>query len=446
MNSIIVAIVYAFLILVIRSANKDYISKIVLYLFTGYWCISLFASTFSPYGLYPIPTFTYLLLLAGTVSFVVGMCSVKSIIPIIDNSTTEKIYINSIIERFLSNRYFLLLFVFSIVYLYKYALVALAVAATQGYADVYDQLNLIFLGNSRAQMIYGYLLTPLFHVSLVLVSYYFLNLRIIWRKYLLNAIIYIANLFFFVIIGGGRSTIVIIALYLLITYICITPLSQIRKLSLKKVVILAAAVIGVIYLVSLVSNYRNTGHFIDDSITASDQQGQGFELLARYSILPFELFNYGIEHDYLSKFGYQFGKATLMGFDNWIYIPLKVIGVPYETSYNIVTYLEETWIPYDSSGTNANYAYTGLMYHYLDFGYVGIILFPFIFGLIFSRIINSFNKKSIFSNFLLLSFCFFLTMHSVFTCYLIKGWTGLYFIILLIFRHFEQKHIHNRIK
>lgn len=441
MNSIIVAIVYVFLLHVIRSTGRDYISKIVLYLFTGYWCISLFASTFCPYGLYPIPTFTYLLLLAGVVSFVIGMCTIKNKMPVLNISTTGKTYIAGIIERFLSNKLFLSLYVFSIVYLYKYALIALVVADIQGYADVSDQFNLIFLGNSRAQMIYGYLLTPLFHVSLVLVSYYFFNIRKIWRKYIVNAIIYIANLLIFVTIGGGRSTIVIVALYFLITYICITPQNIIIKLSFKKVIILISAVVGVIFLVSLVSNYRNTGHFIDETISANEQQGQGFELLARYSILPFELFNYGLEHDYLSKFGYQFGKATLMGFDNWIYIPLKVIGVPYETSYNIVTYFEDKWIPYDSSGTNANYAYTGLMYHYLDFGYVGIVLFPFIFGVIFSRIINNFNKNSIFSNFLLLSFCFFLTMHSVFTCYLIKGWTGLYFIILFIFRHFEQKHI-----
>lgn len=434
MNLFLIVFSYLFILYIGKNAINDHISKFVLYTFSSYWCISLAATTYLPYGIKEIHTFSYVLLLVGVLSFTFGMISVKSK-DLVEN-TASVFKVNALLEKMLSSKYTMLLISLSVLFLIKYALIAIAVAELQGFADVNDQYNLIFQGNSLAQMIYGYILTPLFHFSLVLMSYYVINFKSFWKKCLVQFIICIFNLLMFIAIGGGRSTIMIVVLYLLITFVCITPKERLIDFPLKKVFYICLTIFLSITAVSLVSNYRNFGTFFvnDNTVESSD----GLELLIRYSLLPFVMFDYGIEHDYLNKFGLQFGRATLMGLDNWIYIPMKVLGVQYETASHITNYLEETWIQYDSSGTYANYAYTGLMYHYLDFGYIGIIFFPFLFGHIFRRVILKFIANPRLSLLLLLTMCFFLTMHSVFTCYLIKGWTGLYFIVLFILNKFKK--------
>ena len=433
MNLFLVLVIYIIILIAIKNYINDYISKFILITFSSYWCISLGVSTFSPFGLFQVHTSSYLLLLTGVLSFVFGMCSVrhKKKLANIDLS-----YIHNVLCKMISSKWLIIIYIVSILYLFKYAMNAIAVAALQGFADTSDQYNLIFQGNSMAQMVYGYILMPLFHMSLILMSYYFLNFKKVGIKYLPQILIYVANLLVFIAIGGGRSTVVIVGLYLLITYVFLTPREKLFKLSIKKFFYIVGVTALIVYAVSLVSNYRDTGSFVVEE--DSDNKGQGLELLARYSLLPYVLFDYGIQHDYLDKFGYQFGKATFLGFDNWIYIPMKVMGIHYETCDNIVKYLDNTWIPYDRSGTTANYAYTGILYHYLDFGIIGVVFFPFLFGYLFRKIILSTYKKPVFSSLLLLSMCFFLTMHSVFSCYLIKGWTGLYLAILFFVRILEK--------
>lgn len=434
MNFLLVLMALLIIVTIINKSVNDYISKFVLLTFSGYWGVSLGASTFSPYGIYEIHTSSYILLLLGFLSFAFGMSTVryKSI-----KMEVNRSYFDNCISSILSSKVFLCLLLFSIIYLFKYATIAIAVASLQGHADVTDQFNLIFQGNDLAQQIYGYLLTPLFHVSLVLMSYYVINFKRIGLKYLLQFIVCLLNLLIFIAIGGGRSTVVIVALYLLIVYVFFAPSKSLFKFSFKKSFYLVLVTFLVIYAVSLVTNYRDAGTFFIEDKTESD--GQGLELLTRYSLLPYVMFDYGMQHDYLGKFGLQLGKASFLGFDFWLYLPMRILGFPYETSINVVDYLEETWIPYDKSGTVANYAYTGLMYHYLDFGIIGVILLPFIFGIVFRRIIISSYKYTTFSSLLLLSMCFFLTMHSIFTCYLIKPWTGLYLTLLFILNFFEKK-------
>lgn len=433
MNFLLVLTVYISLLFIIKHRISDYLSKFVVVIFTSYWCVSLAASTFSPFGLIEIHTSTYLLLLIGIIAFVLGMSLAKNKVKLPERDLS---YVHNLVCSIISNKIVVLLYLLSIFYLYKYALIAIAVAAVQGHADVFDQLNLIFQGNDMAQMVYGYLLTPLFHVSLVLMSYYVLNIKRVGLKFVFQFAVYFLNLLIFIAIGGGRSTIVIVGLYLLITYAFFAPGNTLFKFSFKKAIYVVLVAGIIVYAVSLVTNYRDTGSFIAED--KEETKGQGVELLMNYSMLPYVLFDYGIQKGYLDKFGPRFGKATLMGFDQWIYIPLKVAGIPYKTSADIVEYLDDTWIPYNRDGTTANYAYTGLMYHYLDFGILGIFFFPFLFGLIFRKIIISSYKSPYFSSLLLLSMCFFLTMHAVFSCYLIKGWTGLYFVFLFFLRRMEK--------
>ena len=80
----------------------------------------------------------------------------------------------------------------------------------------------------------------------------------------------------------------------------------------------------------------------------------------------------------------------------------------------------------------ANYAYTNVIYHYLDFGIFGVILFPFFFSILLRWTIKMFYRYGSISAFCLLFYLFFVFVHAIFSWHLNKAYS-LGFILLMIF-------------
>lgn len=430
MDTVILFLVFCLLILFIRSYAKDSIIKLAAYSFVLYWYGALIASTFSPYGLLEVSTRTYLLLVLGTVSFILGLLFFSP--PNNLFRGFDKSSVCQAIEKMLTSKILYVLYLIAIIYYAKFAITAIAYAAISGNVQTEDQLELIFMGNSKAQIIHGYVITPMLHIALVLLSYAFLNLKGNFRRFTFAIFILLAFFIEYLLILGGRSTIIIAALYFILSYFVLKYNAGSINISFKKVFVVVA-ILGVITTVYTYSNiYRTTGTFDISMKEESEDKSAGglFETVSRYSLCPIVLFDRSMENNYLDRFGYQYGRATFMGFDTWINIGLRFFGIQHKTASHITEYLEDNYFPYDKSGTTANYAYTGLFYHYIDYGILGIIIFPFLFGFLFNRIVLLlYRRPSIFS-FLLLGIGYFMLLHSLFTCYFIKGWVALYISVL----------------
>lgn len=430
MNTLLLVFFFLILLVGIRISVKDLISKFVLYSFVLYWYTSLIASTFSPYGLLEVSTYSYILLILATGSFVAGMVAVSR--SKINKSSFDRSSILYVLEKLIDNKWLLPVYAIIIVYYAQYAINAIAVAALQGHAEMIDQLEVVFMGNDNAQQIFGYIVTPVLHISLVLISYSIITIKGRVKQRIIPLIIQVVFFVEYLMIAGGRSTIMIAALYFLFTYITLVPLKAIKKLSSRKVISIIVAVFVVSSVFTYMNLYRTTGTF-DMSLKQESEEksaGGAGETIIRYSLSPIVMFDRSLKYNYVDSFGYQYGKASLMGIDSWVAVALRKIGIRHKTSSHITEYIEENYFPYDKHGNTTNYAYTGVFYHYMDFGIIGVILFPFLFGFLYRKSIITFYRQPTFYSFLIIAIGYFMMMHSLFTCYFIKGWVVLYILLL----------------
>jgi oligosaccharide repeat unit polymerase len=161
------------------------------------------------------------------------------------------------------------------------------------------------------------------------------------------------------------------------------------------------------------------------------------ETFITYSLLPFRLFDYGLSNNYLDIIGYQYGLSTLDGLNRYAYIILNKIGITIHVVANDTTsFFQEEWI-HVGKDTAANYAYTNAMYHYLDFGVLGIFLFPFLFGLFFRTLIKRLYISFSVPLYCLLFYLFYILIHTVFTWHIQKVY-ALGFILLMTYYSFRK--------
>ena len=150
-----------------------------------------------------------------------------------------------------------------------------------------------------------------------------------------------------------------------------------------------------------------------------------------YSISPFRAFDYAINNNYVELAGgYQYGLASICGFDYVISTLLKKIGIEYTSSRTITnSYLQNNSVVVGPD-QEINYAFTNAIYHYYDFGALGIVIMPFIFGCICRSTIMRFSHEGTFYLHAACTFLFFIMSHMVFSWYFNKLFTIPYLLFL----------------
>lgn len=435
---IIVLIIFCVLFYIAKTKVRDLFSKVVVYSFLGYWGFSLTMTSMSVFDIYPVSIKTYCYVLLAIIAFFAGLLTVKIPRAYVERDEySEVLSLN--ITRLLGNYWFIALILWAAYFCYKYSVIAMTVASFQDHAEMADQYEQIFQNNSTEQFLFGFIIMPVFHVSSVLLSFLLLNYKQMLKKYLFQFVVLIVLLIGYILISGGRVSFVILAMYLFVTYCCTTSYKKVLEVKFSKLLKVLAVTIFILFGISIMTNYKDAGRLFGGTTASVSREefGEAAELAAQYSVLPVVMFDYALEHDYDEKFGLQFGKATLTGVDSWVEIILNRFGIKYKSSRYIMEYFQETIVQY-SATRYANYAYTGILYHYLDFGILGILFFPFIFGLCMRRIIKELYRRPSVPLFFLFGLAYFMMMHSVFTCYFIKSWVISYIAFLFIWNKLNQ--------
>ncbi len=419
------------LFVIIRVSRVDFISKFVLYCFGGYWLFAFILSCINPFNYYTIEFRSYAFILLGVFSFVVGMMIFPgNNLRVNHEQITRFFMIDMTVEKLLSNK--VVLFLFLVIEIYCIPIVIRAVTLAEisgggGVAANMDPLESVFLNNSFNSLLFQYVMYPLLHLDYALLTFSIINKKKNW----LSLVVYVFYLFEFMMIGGARSVILVAFMYIVIIYICVTPKSVIKKISFRRIIATSLLLAVIVYSISIMTSYRTSGDlFSKNNNTERNAFQEATERIAGYSILPFGLFNEALQNGICEKYQYTFGRATFAGVDVLVNGLAKRLGIPYETTMDIVFDVQNNYV---KIGTDHyyNYAYTGLFYHYIDFGIFGIFLFPFVFGLLFRMIVINFYRDPNIGWLLLIGLAFFLALHSLFTCYFIKPWVIPYIIILL---------------
>lgn len=419
MQAIILFIFFS--LITIKLIIRDRLANRLLSIYIVWWMSLLFISTFNLYKLNPVSDSAYLLLLLNVAMFTTGLLASCSKQRSFTTSHFDLILNHGITFNNKSNKQRVvlplsLLTVLLGYYSYKY----LNIINTQG---VLEARNLRFFvgglfGSTFEVMFYNYLIESVSYVMLFVISF-----RLVWGKVdkllLSTAILYIT---FFAIIGAGRGILVELGFYLVYLYL-IKKIILYKSTSSKsrfvfrnpinKKISFIVAVLVLLYSVTVYLTGLRTGLFELTLESFTEANSIFMEHISVYLTGSFRAFDYAF-HNYNESLGFNFGRLTFAGLDEIIGNFYRLAGADYQIMNHISGAITGPNITIGKD-YEFNALYTCVYNYYFDFGVPGVILFPFLFGFIYHRIILTFERNPSTASLFMLIFVSVASISSVLT-------------------------------
>lgn len=385
---------FLLMLIVKRLKIEKYIKKIIQIYLIFTFCICII-STFNPFKINEVDDYTYIMWLININIFTLTYCftMVKY-----NNKKSNKVINTSSLEhsKILRNIQIMLMFILG-----YYALRFHFYSSKLVDASEIRMIKFTYLFNSYAENVfYNFLVTTLYQITTMILAIFIVN------KKVKNSvcIIGIINVILYMLIGYGRMSIYYFVQYILIAFFLNKDYNKVnkkRKLNIKKIILVITSVL-VIFLVSLIPTAVRTGiNIFDFNGIYNRIINTQFESIILYFTGGFRTLDIFLKNGF-PNLSYTCGRATLGGIDEIIGTLLNIIGLNISSLNSMLgTY---TQIPIDIGvGKTFNAFYTCLMNFYLDFGYLGIIIGPFIHSLLLIAVtINYKKQKNLFSEVLLI--------------------------------------------
>lgn len=371
--SILFVFITCVIFCITTSVIKIKLDKSINFVLGIIFCVSLIVSLFNPYDLYSVGSYAYFMLCIGYCAYFIGYAS-KSAIKTdysYDCLTTNL--------TFLNNKYFKILFFICFAVLFSLAFTQWRLILFQqglGRLKV-DMFELIFENNSALYFFYQAILFPLFHLSCILCGFLFLTKGSKKQMFLffLYALV-------FAFIGGKRGYFAILLEYFFVILLILKLLNGKGILSVLKSSYKLLGIGLVAYILAAVMTSLASGGIFLETDDIKESGNENAKNLVVYTVGAYRAFDQGINGNYIDKAdGYQLGRATLGGcLDYYISGILHRIGFAVEpVRAHTMSQLQEESIMIGRD-TSFNFAYTGFMYFFFDFGIVGVIIFSFFWG------------------------------------------------------------------
>lgn len=438
----IVLIVVTFLLfyLFIKSVISNTFLKKILYIFIGYWFVALLLSSFDPFELNHVSDSVYIILITYVFSFVIGCSTIRN--RILTNQRFIEIgeEINSIASSFLFKLFVVACDVFLLnLYIKEQSLLNL-----YSTADLRIDLDeLLYQGNSFLGLGKNMVIDPLTPIMTFLGSY----LLLYNRKLVVPLILVLFYAVVAAFLGGSRGGVLRLVTYGLFALLAKDFLVISYRPNLGKRKLLSFFLVAIIVFI-IMSNmtaqrlYGTSGFSFDAVILGGEDLCQNF---ITYSTGPFRALDHSFSNNYFEKLGgYKFGSCTFGFIEGLLSVFLGPLGIKYVPEYKIVSsFIQDNWIYI--GGHMFNFAYTASFMHFMDFGYVGIFICPFIFGVIFSYIIKRFYHTGNPFLLIIIAYLFTVAIDSGFTWRLYRhnaGMTLLYLYFLYFWFKKTKRNIH----
>lgn len=441
MTSVIIITFVVFFILA-KSHQFDPIAKLILYSYLSYWGIALFLSSINAYDVHPVKPTTYFLLLVNVLSFTLGMCLYKrkDSSPILVESNSNH-SIAMLFELLLSNKFYLLfLFVADVFLAYIYS-------KQQVLLSIYDMSDirvnvdeLLFEGNSFLGLFNNIVISPISPIVLTVSCYALLFKRNKVLPLILSSIYIIISS----LNSGSRGGVFRLIVYCVFLYMLrdiFVGKNNHKKQGSPSWLLVLALSVAVIAIMSYMTAQRTYG--INDFSWETIQMGFDslMEQFVTYSIVPFKALDYSFDHNYFEILGgYKYGRCTFGFIDGFISLVLNYLGIPFQSNSSVVIdLLQNNWIDCGGSHTH-NFAYSAVFMFYQDFGVLGVLIFPFIFGYTIMVFISKF--RDCYNPFILvlLANFFYIALYSTFTWGMYRHTQFFTFLYLYIgYKWFENR-------
>ena len=397
--SILFVFITCVIFCITTSVIKMKLDKTINVVLGVIFCASLIVSLFNPYDLDSVGNYAYLLLCIGYCAYFIGYAS-KSMIKTGHhyNGLTTSL-------TFLKRKRFKILFFICFAILFSLASTQWRlILFQQGLGSLkVDMFELIFENNSTLYFFYQAILFPLFHLSCILCGFLFLTKG---SKKLV--ILFFLYALVFAFIGGKRGYFAILLEYFFIILLILKSLNGKGLLSVLKSSYKLLGVGLVAYILAAIMTSLASGGIFLETDDIKESGNENAKNLVVYTVGAYRAFDQGINGNYIDKAdGYQLGRATLGGcLDYYMSGIMHRIGFPVESvRAHTMNQLQEDSIMIGRD-TSFNFAYTGFMYFFFDFGVVGVIFFSFFYGRFVRFIVISFRSSKTIGMLAMLCFIF----------------------------------------
>lgn len=410
----------------IKRSSMDRTSKVILNCVVGIWAIALFLSIIRIANLNEVSDRTYLLTYLGITTFAIGFCIIKI------NKERENVFDGTallvVIEKITKSKLFIILIV--ILCFYVYTLLVVFFEALMTYQT---------LGNVRTDFFSGDLYGPVFSqinaFVLVPFSIFLTPIFAYMLLYKRNFMCFMLGLFLlgYESLGAGRFGYIRIILAIFFMLYILTNSSIHNKKNFNRLFIIIG--FSAVLLLTLITKMRTTSVGDGNYMKKHSAIVETLEQVAIYTAAPITAFDYSISHNYNERIGgYQMGRLTMSGVTRMINLFTSRFGFTFPTTSlkKLVDIKQEEPIAVSEEWQNYNALYTANLFFYNDFGVLGIIIFPFIFGMLLRILIKLMYKTKSYFMVTVVSWGFYVAFFSIVDFWLVSSYTILSLIVFII--------------
>ena len=380
MEFLIVLVGVTLILSVWNSHSVDKITKRLFIIYLVWWIIPVSLSDLGLEGLYHVTNWSMFLQLLHLIAFTLGVLTYRN--------NTKRVYLTnnnieqtleSQLSRIMENKFFIAILIVALLLAIYYFTIYQAMVALYERASV--ARNAYYEGELFGPEFYyvnGLILRPVNFMCLTLFGYSVLKKRN-WVCLLMGLYLVIKAS-----INASRFEITYIIFAVVFMNFLISKQSIVKKIPYL-LVSLIIFYIAISYTTAIRHGYFD---FSAESIYENGMQKTNEQLIT-YDVGAQVAFNYALEHDYLGKMGgHSYGGLTFCSFTNFINFVTARLGLTVNQAIEDYAQLAQNNIIWVADDVEHNALYTSSLIYYLDAGVLGVIFFPFIFGLFFHYIIR----------------------------------------------------------
>ena len=368
--------------------------------------VLLLISMLNPLGMDNVSVYTYILIILMVISFIVPLFILsKKIIKNTQNEEEISTSLSYYLDKLLNSKIFLCLIILNLLlvtfYKIKYNIIIEEVSKQEVRMVRFNNL----FNSSFETLFFNYIITGTIYIlsnlfAILLINKKFKNIQFI---------IITLNIIIYSLIGYGRMTYLNIIIYCFNIFLLKGNLK--KALTKKNLFKFASICVSIFFVFTAFIYFRTESDklsLVENIKKSIYDQG---EQLIQYSVGGFRLLDDFIKEGFGKFPKFTLGEATFAGAQEIILYPIKGLGFEISSFNNRITEYTQTSIVIGEKSLYFNAFYTSIMNYYLDFGVIGVIMYPILHSiLIIYGLKNYYLRKDVFSllllNYLLMNLFF----------------------------------------
>lgn len=426
-----ILLLLAFLVFLLTQGNiKDSISRVFIWTFFVLWVLQGILSQFGFYGAYIPKNQTLVLVSIHLLFFYWGFNVVKNKHVIKGTSVNDSlVFLRAQVEKITNSSIYITILLLSFIYvltLFGRYLDAIVTAQSITDARIDNQLQELY-GNFYyyAKML---ILSPLSIITTFLFAFKTFEKRD-WTWLVMGLYLLINKS-----LGGGR--IGYLSMFFGVVFVGIYLAFETKKRSsflkrYSRFLIIGVLAIGLYYLIGLVTAGREGNVSMNEQAFTESQETTNKHFF-NYYVTPLKAFDYSINHNFVERQGgFHYGALTFNSIEEALYVILNRIGISYTRPIGeYADLIQDNYFDMGSMNWNALYTWCNLFY--CDLGVFGMMIFPFIMGLLVRKVIFYFYKNSNVFSASLLTWVYYIVAMSMINFYF-NGFASFVTLVALLY-------------